>query len=67
MDDPFEITETERAATARLAAELGDNACAELLGLDRASLLRVILGRRIRRGTVLLLRAALTRRAEVIK
>lgn len=54
------ITEEERADAHALAARLGDGGAARAVGLDLASFLRVLLGRRVRRGTIVLLRSRLS-------
>ena len=57
------VSDRDRAAAARIAEELGDRAAARALGLDLASFLRILLGRRVRTGTVVLLRMRLAQLA----
>jgi hypothetical protein len=54
------ITVEERAAARRLADKLGDRHAAEALGMSPDALLRILAGRRIRRGTASLLRERLS-------
>lgn len=54
------VTVAERAEARRLADRLGDRNAAEKLGMSVDALLRILAGRRIRRGTASLLRERLS-------
>lgn len=53
------VTPAERRAAKALGDRLGDHRAAKALGLDLASFLRVLAGRPVRAGTVLLLKHGL--------